>query len=137
MSSNGVGLGHLTRQLAVAERLPAGWHPTFLTMSYGASLLQAAGHLALFTPHHKALGIDQSEWNLHLEEELALATRYGPVPGTSASRSGVSAGTGAENPRVVSFCGKSESGERRWKVTVPAASSVVMPRRRSQRLGRR
>ena len=75
VSSNGVGLGHLTRQMAVAERLPAGWHPTFMTMSYGASLLQAAGHLALFIPHHKALGIDQAEWNLHLEEELALAIR--------------------------------------------------------------
>jgi UDP:flavonoid glycosyltransferase YjiC (YdhE family) len=75
VSSNGVGLGHLTRQMAVAERLPTGWHPTFMTMSYGASLLRAAGHLALFMPHHKALGIDQAEWNLHLEEELALAIR--------------------------------------------------------------
>jgi hypothetical protein len=76
VSSNGVGLGHLTRQLAVAERLAAGWHPMFFTMSYGASLLRAQGYPALFAPHHNALGIDVAEWNLHLEEELALAFRH-------------------------------------------------------------
>jgi hypothetical protein len=37
--------------------------------------LRARGYPALFTPHHKALGIDAAEWNLHLEEELALAFR--------------------------------------------------------------
>ena len=76
VSSNGVGLGHLTRQLAVAERLAAGWHPMFVTMSYAASLLRTQGYPALFMPHHKALGIDAAEWNLHLEEELALAFRH-------------------------------------------------------------
>ena len=30
VSSNGVGLGHLTRQMAIAERLAAGWHPMFM-----------------------------------------------------------------------------------------------------------
>ena len=43
VSSNGIGLGHLTRQLAVAERLAAGWHPLFVTMSYAAGLVWAQG----------------------------------------------------------------------------------------------
>jgi len=75
VSSNGVGLGHLTRQLAVAERLAVGWHPMFMTMSYAVSVLSAMGYPGLFVPHHDALGVNAAEWNLHLEDELALAFR--------------------------------------------------------------
>jgi hypothetical protein len=40
---NGVGLGHITRLLAVARRLPSWIEPVVLTLSPGAGLLRAEG----------------------------------------------------------------------------------------------
>lgn len=50
LSPNGVGLGHLTRLLAIARRLPRRIEPVFLTMSYGARVVEDYGFLAEFTP---------------------------------------------------------------------------------------
>ena len=59
---------------------------------------------------------------------------YGPVAGMvspSASASGLPAGT-ANAKGIVRAYGKSGSGARRWKVTVPASSSAMIPLERSQ-----
>ncbi|MBX2856683.1 MAG: hypothetical protein KTR21_16975, partial [Rhodobacteraceae bacterium] len=50
LSPNGVGLGHLTRLLAIARRLPPSIEPVFLTMSYAARVAEAYGFLTEFTP---------------------------------------------------------------------------------------
>ncbi|MCO5066533.1 MAG: hypothetical protein M9924_19305 [Rhizobiaceae bacterium] len=76
LSSNGIGLGHLTRQMAVASRLAPGSRSIFATMSYAASLASAAGYPTLFLPHHRANGTDVDDWNLQLEFELDALIRH-------------------------------------------------------------
>ena len=43
MSSNGVGIGHLTRLLAIARRMPPDIEPVFATMSQAAGIVQQFG----------------------------------------------------------------------------------------------
>ena len=69
VSANGVGRGHLTRQLAIARRLTKR-RPVFLTMSYAARLVAKEGHLVQFTPHHKATGEDPERWHELLAHEI-------------------------------------------------------------------
>lgn len=78
MSSNGVGLGHLARQLAVSQRMGPHWRPLFLTMSYAAALASQGGYPTLFIPHHHALGTEPDNWNPQLELELELLIRHAP-----------------------------------------------------------
>ena len=72
LSSNGVGLGHLARQMAVADRLPADCRAHFATMSYAVRLAMERGYLTFFLAHHRANGLDVETWNARLEAELAL-----------------------------------------------------------------
>lgn len=80
LSSNGVGLGHLTRQLAVATRLAAEMRPVFHTMATAAQLVRAAGFPVLFHQHHLAANLPSGPWNDTLGQELlALADRLDPA----------------------------------------------------------
>jgi UDP:flavonoid glycosyltransferase YjiC (YdhE family) len=49
VSSNGTGLGHLTRSMAIARRLPEGVEPILLTMSHAAGVAREQGFLC---EHH-------------------------------------------------------------------------------------
>jgi SAM-dependent methyltransferase len=71
VSANGIGQGHLTRQLAVARRLkhrPA----VFLTMSYSAAIVRDMGFPVHFVPHHGLTGEEPDAWNARLAAEIAL-----------------------------------------------------------------
>jgi hypothetical protein len=70
ITSNGVGMGHLTRMLAVARRCPAPIEPVFLTMSQAVKVVSDQGYLAEFLPFHAYLQCDQVRWNQFLAEEL-------------------------------------------------------------------
>jgi UDP:flavonoid glycosyltransferase YjiC (YdhE family) len=70
VSSNGIGVGHLTRQLAIADRLPEGLRATFFTMSYAKKVAAEAGYLTEYFPHHRATGADLTQWNTDLAEAL-------------------------------------------------------------------
>jgi UDP:flavonoid glycosyltransferase YjiC (YdhE family) len=70
VSTNGVGMGHLTRQLAIARRLPPSIEPVFLTMSQAFGLLREFGFLAEYTPYHENYGGDVKHWNTHLARLL-------------------------------------------------------------------
>jgi UDP:flavonoid glycosyltransferase YjiC (YdhE family)/glycosyltransferase involved in cell wall biosynthesis len=70
VSSNGIGAGHLTRQLAIASRLPQGLRPTFFTMSYAKRIATEAGYFAEYFPHHGATSADVADWNTDLAEAL-------------------------------------------------------------------
>lgn len=76
VSTNGVGLGHVTRQLAVAKRLPAGMSPVFATMSQGLSVLRRAGYHAHYIPFHDYLGCDVLDWNAWLAQHLARLVEH-------------------------------------------------------------
>jgi hypothetical protein len=80
VSSNGVGVGHLTRLLAVARRCPPPLDPVFLTMSQAMRVVGEFGFLAEYTPFHGYLGADQSRWNRFLGLELReLIAFYDPA----------------------------------------------------------
>lgn len=70
VSSNGIGLGHLCQQMALARRLPVGLNPMFATMSYSMSLAKAEGYLTHFLLHHGNFGGDPARWNKALAEEM-------------------------------------------------------------------
>ncbi|MGI9499603.1 MAG: glycosyltransferase [Geminicoccaceae bacterium] len=79
MTSNGAGMGHLVRMLAVAKRCSSRIQPIFLTMSQALGVVRDQGYLAEFLPFRTYLGVDSSAWNKHFEEELnALITFYDP-----------------------------------------------------------
>ncbi|WP_439625157.1 glycosyltransferase [Shinella sp.] len=69
-SSNGIGVGHLTQQLAIAQRLPPNLTPVFATMSYSMKAAVQHGYQAHFLPHHRILDADPEDWNTCLAEEL-------------------------------------------------------------------
>ncbi len=80
MSSNGIGVGHITQQLAIAERLGRDLTPVFCTMSYAMRAAVDAGFQAHFLPHHAALGAHrgQLEHRALAEEVFALLTHLRP-----------------------------------------------------------
>jgi Glycosyltransferase family 28 C-terminal domain len=70
LSSNGVGMGHLTRLLAIARRCPATLMPVFATMSQAVEPIEEAGYLVEYLPFHGYLGCDIYRWNKYLHQEL-------------------------------------------------------------------
>lgn len=70
ISSNGVGMGHLTRLLAIARRLPDPVEPVFVTMSQAMHVVREFGYLAEYLPFHQYLGCDVGRWNKFLAQEL-------------------------------------------------------------------
>ena len=75
-TSNGVGLGHVTRALAIAKRCPPELEPVFATLSQGAALIEDAGFPVEYLPFHAYLGADTNRWNHYLAGELAEMIRY-------------------------------------------------------------
>jgi UDP:flavonoid glycosyltransferase YjiC (YdhE family) len=70
LSPNGIGMGHLTRQLAVARRLDPSIEPVFLTMSQAAAVVAEQGFHVEHTPYHTAYDGDVAQWNRALTERL-------------------------------------------------------------------
>ena len=70
VSSNGVGMGHLTRLLAVARRLPENHETIFLTMSQALSIIDQFGFHAEYLPSHQQTLSDIEDWNNWLAIEL-------------------------------------------------------------------
>lgn len=76
ISSNGIGMGHLTQQMAIAERLPSDLTPVFATMSYALKVAVDAGYQVYFLPHHRAMEADPDDWNTVFAEELFELVRH-------------------------------------------------------------
>jgi UDP:flavonoid glycosyltransferase YjiC (YdhE family) len=75
-SSNGVGMGHLTRLLAIARRCPGQIEPVFLSMSQAAAVVEDFGYLVEFTAHHNYLDLDVERWNAALRGQLNEAIAF-------------------------------------------------------------
>ena len=71
VSSNGIGLGHLSRLLAIAKRMNGDVQPIFATMSQGLSVVRDAGYHAEHLPHHHYAGCDPDDWNDWLRLEVS------------------------------------------------------------------
>ena len=51
-TSNGTGLGHLTRSMAIARRLGAEIEPLFLTLSAAAPVVREMGYPVEYVPSY-------------------------------------------------------------------------------------
>lgn len=77
---NGVGMGHLTRMLAIAKRCPEPIEPVFVTMSQALKVLREQGYLAEFIPSRQYLDCDINQWNGFLKDELnEMISFYDPA----------------------------------------------------------
>jgi UDP:flavonoid glycosyltransferase YjiC (YdhE family) len=77
---NGVGMGHLTRLLAIAKRCSASIEPVFVTMSQGLKVLREQGYLAEFIPSRQYLNCDIGQWNRFLRDEInEMISFYDPA----------------------------------------------------------
>lgn len=70
VTSDGIGMGHLTRLLAIARRCSPPLQPVFVTLSQAMAVAEPWGFLAEYTPHHSYLGCDDASWNRHLAAEM-------------------------------------------------------------------
>ncbi len=76
VSSNGVGLGHLTRLLAVARRMPEPVEPVFATMSQALQIVEQHGFPAEHIPFHRYAGCNVADWNFWLSKQLRQVIEY-------------------------------------------------------------
>jgi hypothetical protein len=70
---NGVGLGHVTRLLAISRRLPAWIEPVVLTLSPGAGLLRAEGLSVDYFASHMRNDVTGRTWNDAFAVEVQAA----------------------------------------------------------------
>ena len=72
-TSNGTGLGHLNRSMAIARRLPDEIEPVFFTLSQAAPVVAASGFRVEYFPSYRrpASGSDW-QWNLRLRRRLEV-----------------------------------------------------------------
>jgi glycosyltransferase involved in cell wall biosynthesis len=75
VSDNGAGMGHLSRLMAIALRLPADWAAVIATQSYGASIAHREGFLTEYIPSRKVLDAAKPRWNRLVRERLAHLIR--------------------------------------------------------------
>ncbi len=70
VSSNGAGMGHLTRLLAMARRCGPGISPVFVSMSQAVSVVDSEGYPWEYIPSRGDLGIGNRRWNVLFERRI-------------------------------------------------------------------
>ncbi len=74
VTSNGTGLGHLTRSLAIARRLDSGLEPLFFTLSEAASVVREVGFPVEYVASHGSPGAGTDwRWSRRLGPRLQAA----------------------------------------------------------------
>ncbi len=71
VSDNGAGMGHLSRLMAIARRLPAEIKPVIATQSYAAPVAIEAGFLTEYIPSRRVLDTSRARWNQILADRLS------------------------------------------------------------------
>ena len=75
-TSNGTGLGHLTRSLAIAGRLDAAIEPLFLTLSAAAPVVAACGYPVEYVASYDRPGAGNDlSWTLRTRDRFRAAVR--------------------------------------------------------------
>lgn len=70
VSSNGAGVGHLTRLVAIARKMPTSVRPVFLTLSEAIWLPERWGFAVERMPPGKQLGVSSRIWNHWFKEKV-------------------------------------------------------------------
>lgn len=76
LSPNGVGMGHLTRLLAVARRCPGSVRPVILSMSQAVGVVEGFGFLGEYLPYHEHTGEGAEAWSRALRARLNEAIAF-------------------------------------------------------------
>lgn len=77
--SNGVGLGHVTRLLAIARRMGDTIEPVFATHAQAAPVIESFGYRVEYLPSESDTGANHNHWDSWLRHELGgLLDRYDP-----------------------------------------------------------
>ncbi len=76
ITSNGIGVGHVARQIAIARAQPYEIGTVFLSLSKAACFAEQAGFLAEYRPFHRGLGVSADLWNRWFAEELREAIAF-------------------------------------------------------------
>ena len=76
LTSNGIGMGHLTRCLASARRLPADVRPVILTMSRAFGVVRDQGIATGYIPYWRSAGLPEDTWQASLADEIDEAIRF-------------------------------------------------------------
>lgn len=74
-TDNGIGLGHLTRQAAVASHARGAFRPYFLTMSASYTLLRKLGLPVEYFPSYANLRISKQRWEKLMTDRFLEAIR--------------------------------------------------------------
>lgn len=75
VTSNGAGMGHLTRLLGLARAAAKDFDPIFFSMSQGLEVVGAAGFPYEYVPFNSALQTRSELWHRYFEDRLRLAVR--------------------------------------------------------------
>lgn len=73
VSSNGAGMGHLTRLMAMARRATERVQPVFFSLSQAVPVVGAEGFPYEYCPSRGALGVPTGEWNRMFGRRFAAA----------------------------------------------------------------
>jgi UDP:flavonoid glycosyltransferase YjiC (YdhE family) len=77
--SNGIGIGHATRLLAIARRLEDTVEPVFASLGQASRLIESFGYAAEYLPSHSDIGAALARWDAWFHYEFAeIIERQGP-----------------------------------------------------------
>jgi UDP:flavonoid glycosyltransferase YjiC (YdhE family) len=76
VTSNGVGLGHLSRQLAIAKAMGPRVNVVFFSLSEAIEIARTMGYLAEFRPFRQRLELDFKAWNSYFFQEMREALSH-------------------------------------------------------------
>ena len=99
ITGNGHGLGHLTRQMAVARQARDRFIPIFLTMSQGFPIVREYGWVVEYLPSYTRLGMARGDWDplfasrlfallQHTKPRALVIDHISPPPILSSIRAG-------------------------------------------------
>lgn len=79
-TSNGAGLGHVTRLMAVARRMPSTIEPIVVTQSRGAPIVEREGVPVEYVSSHRPSGLSRTDWDDYLYRRFTyLIDLYEPA----------------------------------------------------------
>ncbi|MGB5560203.1 MAG: glycosyltransferase [Paracoccaceae bacterium] len=76
ISTNGIGMGHLARQMAIARRLEPHLTPVFLGFSQSIATVRQFGWISEYLPYHSGPAIHTAHWNDWLAKALDAACKF-------------------------------------------------------------
>lgn len=132
-TSNGFGLGHVTRSMAIARRLPDDLEPIIFTLSEALPIVRAQGFFAEYFSSRDTGGETSAQWNMRLARRVReLLAEYEPrvlaFDGTYPYAGMLDGLRGARSKRVWCRRGMWRAGEGRANLMFePEFDAIVQP----------